>query len=41
MKGVPAGEDFYSVSVGDRGEQTYSKDDLTKDGWSLSLSIGS
>jgi hypothetical protein len=40
VQGVPTGEDFYSVSVGDRGEQTYSEDDLDNEGWGLSLQIG-
>jgi hypothetical protein len=40
VKGVPTGEDFYSVSVGDRGEQTYSEDDLDRADWGLSLELG-
>jgi len=37
---IPTGEDFYSISVGERGEQTYSEDELNDQEWDLSLEIG-
>lgn len=40
VKGVPAGDDFYTVTVGSRGTQTYSRSDLDKDKWSLDLTLG-
>jgi hypothetical protein len=40
VSGVPTGEDFYSVEVGDRGTQTYSEEQLNDAKWSLSLSLG-
>jgi hypothetical protein len=37
---VPADEDFYSVSIGRRGEISYSQAELESDDWTVELSIG-
>lgn len=37
---IPTGEDFYSISVGGRGEQTYSKEQLEEGQWEVSLELG-
>ncbi len=40
VRDVPTGEDFYSISVGERGEQTYSEEELEEREWSVSLELG-
>jgi hypothetical protein len=37
---VPGGEDYYEISVGNRGEQVYSHEDLESKGWKVDLSLG-
>jgi hypothetical protein len=39
VSGLPESA-FYTVSVGDRGDQTFSKADLAAKGWTVSLSLG-
>jgi hypothetical protein len=40
VEDVPVGEDYYSVSVGRRGEQVYTGDQLDERDWEISLSLG-
>ena len=37
---VPDGEDYYSITVGRRGEQVYTGDQLEEENWEISLSLG-
>lgn len=40
VKDLPSGKDYYQISVGRRGTETYSKAQLDKAKWALDLSIG-
>jgi hypothetical protein len=40
VTGVP-GADFYAISVSHRGEITFSRSQMTSNGWSVGLTLGS
>ncbi len=40
VEDVPSGEDYYAVTVGRRGEQVYTGDELEEQNWEISLSLG-
>ena len=40
VEDVPSGEDYYSVTVGRRGEQVYTGEELEEAEWDVFLSLG-
>jgi hypothetical protein len=40
VEDVPTGEDYYSISVGRRGEQVYTGDQLEERDWEINLTLG-
>jgi hypothetical protein len=40
VEDLPSGEDYYAVTVGRRGEQVYSGDELDEKEWEIALSLG-
>jgi len=40
VEDLPSDEDYYSVTVGSRGEQVYSSEKLDAEEWQIDLTLG-